>query len=269
MKKFLSNISIKIFKDKDEYHHDLSLKDFNERFKYIKDEYFKMLKEFSKYNFIYFLKFKKLYLLKLISLLCFIVIIVGLIGNIILHIAGYKVEKEIKPKTEQFTVYIPDTDTTSQKIAKKRGIQFHIFYIASPKKDWDKFKKAIANIESGTGTVDPYKIRREGSEYWGKYQMGELARHLAGCFATWEEFSNNPEMQEGAFRAWINFIRNDMKVEISKFNNTWVNGYHITESGIVALAHNLGSGGARSFLYGTKSCPSPLFLQIGGYNLNN
>jgi hypothetical protein len=147
-----------------------------------------------------------------------------------------------------------------------------MFYPFDPTKNFKKWKDALAGIESGGS----YSAKREGSQYWGKYQMGESARGSIGLGKiTWEKWKNNPEIQEAALRLWIDILYQDLKSDIKKYNGKFLSGWSITESGIIAMAHNVGSEPTRKFLYSNGSIipkdgsgkDATRFLILGGYDL--
>ena len=150
-----------------------------------------------------------------------------------------------------------------------------IFYQEEISKDFDMWKDKLHGIESN-GWDNPYEARKEGSQYWGKYQMGESARKSVKMSnMTWEEWKNNPEIQEAAMRMWVDVLYDFLKNDIEKYNGKFLNGWSITESGIIAMAHNVGPEPVKKFLRsgGTEvpvdgsGKPATRFLILGNYNL--
>ena len=136
-----------------------------------------------------------------------------------------------------------------------------------PSKNYKKWKENLHGLESSNFS-NPYEARREGSQYWGKYQLGPFARKAIGLDKiTWEQFSKNPDMQEAAFYDWCKFLKKYMQPEINKYSGKFINGIQMTESGIIMIAHN--SSGAKSHLQ-SGNIPEPVrkFAKLGGYNLN-
>jgi len=165
-------------------------------------------------------------------------------------------------------------------------------YPPNPYKDWEAFKQAMHYRFETPGLSDSaaYKTRRMtktkdgklvSSQFWGKYQMGQAARdacHIGSI--SWEEFSTNPELQEATFKIWIRIIYRDMTRYILKYEGRFMDGYQITASGIVAMAHNVGEDATVLFLetggvtvpsdgdgVTTKKTPATRYLTLGGYNL--
>jgi hypothetical protein len=152
-----------------------------------------------------------------------------------------------------------------------------IFFPPDPKKDWKLYKQKIHNIEStGSDSASYYAISTMKDdagrviEYWGRYQLGPLARKIAGLGnITFDRFASNPEMQEGAFLEWIKFIKILMQPEVIKYSGKFYDGVQITESGIISMTHNAGDAATRAYLSRGSNPPGGVkFLKIGGYNLN-
>ena len=93
---------------------------------------------------------------------------------------------------------------------------------------------------------------------------------------TWDEFKSNPELQEVALKLWIQSLKEDLRYSIKKYDGMFLNGWFITESGIIAMAHNVGAGPTVEFLSsGGKTVPvdgsgkpATRFLVLGNYNLD-
>jgi hypothetical protein len=180
-----------------------------------------------------------------------------------------------KPKIyPQLVIYVPDSvDTT---IYKKQlcytNIKFITIYTESPTKTLDEFRSKLGQIESG----NDYQSCRDGSQYWGKYQFGSSARAIIGFEKiTKEEFLNTPELQEAALLLLLKKNKEDLLDYIKKYNGKIIRGYHLTESGLLAMAHNVGSNEVKHFLNSECSYipidgngPATKFLILGSYNLN-
>jgi hypothetical protein len=149
----------------------------------------------------------------------------------------------------------------------QKRYQVVIYFLPDTKKDWKRYKEAIHMIES---RGDNYRSR--DGIYWGRYQLGPQARELAGLGKmTFEEFASNPELQEGAFLGWIRYLRVQAnQLGLSKYYGKYIDGVQITESGVLSMCHNAGTGATLSYLQsGGGNPPGGLqFLKIGGYNLN-
>jgi hypothetical protein len=203
-------------------------------------------------------------------------LVFGIIGASLYGLDYYNVIDIKAPSpiaAEKLTIYMPESDSTKfNKIIsefKEDNIDVTImeFFPPDPKKDWKAFKKAISRIESkGSYTA-------KDGQYWGKYQLGDNARKAAGLSASWEQFSKNPDMQEGAFLSWMRLTKKQIvQYNLYKYMGQYIRGYQITESGLLALVHNVGIGGAIQFLKSNgESIPAgnPIaFIKLGGYNVN-
>jgi hypothetical protein len=211
---------------------------------------------------------------KIYILLCFILFFVY---------SDISIERSHINDDNDFTIYIPSTgdiEKDSLNIVRHkrkfgRNKEYIIFYLKDPSKNYEKWKTALAGIESG-GWTNQYESRRVGSQYWGKYQMGEFARKKVGMDGvTWENWRDNPELQEIALNIWIDILYKELEKDIKKYDGTFVGGWYITESGIIAMAHNVGGPLVKSFLYsGGVDVPkdgsgkdATRFLILGNYDL--
>ena len=82
--------------------------------------------------------------------------------------------------------------------------------------------------------------------YMGKYQFGIETLKSVGIHDK-TAFLNSPELQEKAFLALLAKNKWELKDEIKKYSDTFLNGLHITESGILAAAHLGGAGSVKKF----------------------
>lgn len=275
MKTSLNNF----FWKKSDFEFDAGLKALNELWYHVFTEQRKLLKVVLPRNIIYFAKHKKLFMTKLLAFGTAIILSAGIIISMILFILNYvgilniDVSKP-KPKVENtLTVYLPDTDTLAQVECIKRKIKYITIFLPDNKKNWNAFKKRFQHLEAH-GLSDAGSYFALNGEYWGRYQMGNAAREMVRLKnVTWKEFSTNPDMQEGAFLAWIRILKDLMQPEINRYVGTNMNGIQITESGIIALAHNVGDGDCREFLKNNGSTiPANsfrmAFLRIGGYDVS-
>lgn len=280
-----------ILHDKKDYHLDPSLK----RDVEIADELLQSTIKYQKYLFIrkikYFFEYDKLFFVRLFARytlkLSILLIAIGIIIVVALLAFGIDINVNVKkvPKTDysHYPVYIPSTGDIEKdslnilhykKIISKEAT-YIIFYQKDPSKNYEKWKNGLHGIESN-GWDNPYEARREGSQYWGKYQFSESARVSIGLGGiSWEKWKTNPEIQEAALKMWIDILYQELKSDIEKYDGTFLNGWAITESGIIAMAHNVGAGATRQFLYSNgKNVPkdgsgkdATRFLILGNYNL--
>ena len=108
--------------------------------------------------------------------------------------------------------------------------------------DYIGFKEALAFKES---QGNYFTVNRFG--YMGKYQFGQSTLDLLGIDESYN-FLKNSLLQEQAFS--LNLSRNKwvLRRDIARYNNRWIGGVKITESGILAAAHLAGPGNVKKFL---------------------
>ncbi len=83
--------------------------------------------------------------------------------------------------------------------------------------------------------------------YLGKYQFGKSTLRRLKVYNT-ENFLNNPEQQERAFKALCSLNKYILRKDIRRSVGNKINGVLITESGILAAAHLGGAGNVKKFL---------------------
>ena len=180
-----------------------------------------------------------------------------------------KATEVVKPH-RSVQIILPDTVNIDyyRNELTKRNISIVVYHIPDSEKNWTTFKKRISDHESANSGL----YTAQNGIYWGKYQMDGKARILSGLSPniTWEEYSTNPDLQEGSFKAWIRYLKRLLGPEIKKFNGKVLNGQHITESGLIAMCHATGIGPVKEFLYENKipGETALYFLNIGGYDLS-
>ncbi len=80
--------------------------------------------------------------------------------------------------------------------------------------------------------------------------MGQIARNQIGLKdVTWEKWKIIQNCKKLHLSMWIDILYKDLKSDIEKYDGTFLNGWSITESGIIAMAHNVGSAATKQFLY--------------------
>lgn len=280
-----------ILKDKNDYHLDPDLKRdceiaeelFQNTIKYQKYLIPKKIKYFFQHDKSFFVKLFIRYFLKILGILVAISIFV----LIILFAFGINIKVKKEPKIKinyiDYPIYIPSSGNIVQdslKILNYKKIYkdatYIIFYSKDATKDYNKWKDDLQKIESNDW-INPYEARRNGSQYWGKYQIGEAARKDVGMGnISWEKWKTNPDLQEAALKLWVEILYGYLKDEIRLYDGQFLNGWSITESGIIAMAHNVGPEPTKQFLKsGGKIIPkdgsgkdATRFLILGNYNLN-
>ena len=98
----------------------------------------------------------------------------------------------------------------------------------------------------------------------GKYQFGKSALKFFGVSQS--EFLNNPALQENVFYASLAHNKWKLQYEIRTFAGKNFAGIPITESGILAAAHLLGTGSVKSFF---KSDGKTEFADANGTSIIN
>jgi hypothetical protein len=158
-----------------------------------------------------------------------------------------------------------------------------------------KFIHELSLFESATN----YAARRPNfiidgdtlwSQYWGRYQFGEACRMCLDIdHISWEDFKNNPELQDAAMIYYIAILNSRFEHYMEKedtvtrirnifneYSNKVIRTHYITNSGLVAMAHNIGISTVVEFLdSGCKTVPkdgfdteSANYLALSNFDLN-
>jgi len=278
-----------ILHDKNDYHLDPSLKNDVEisddllrtTIKYQKYLIPRKIKYFLTYDKWFFVRLIVKYVFKLIAIIT-LMIIIAIVSALAFNfnINFKKVPKLVHTKPPIYILSTNNLDKDLQNIEKYKkeygdNVKYVFIYDKDPSKNFEKWKDALHSLESGS-VENPYEARRPNSQYWGKYQMGESARKNVGLGnITWDKWKNTPELQEGALRLWVEVLYKNLKPEIRKYDGKFLNGWSITESGIIAMAHNVGPEPVRLFLATNgKVVPkdgsgkdATRYLVLGNYNL--
>ena len=276
-----------ILKDKKNYDKDDDLKQRWESYLYVinglRRQSYHMLKD----KFIYFLKYKKWSTFKRLSLFISISILLysGVFygGKTVIKELGW--DKYFKKSlfTSQQTIYIPDTiqmeeyiknfaiqtDLTNKEVNEK--FQFITVYTVDSTKTLKKFLERLGEIESRNN----YQARRQGSQYLGRWQIGDAARKAVGLGSiSYDKFINTPEIQDAAVILLLKLNYSTMKKYLIKYDNKIIRGYHLTTSGLLAMAHNVGADAVIKFLNSNCSMvpsdgngPADRFLILGNYEI--
>jgi len=100
-------------------------------------------------------------------------------------------------------------------------------------------------------TLASYKVKcyDSTSTAIGRYQMNRGARADIGLGGVSDEvFLNWPELQDIAMHKLLRVNKTYMKDFIPLYDGKIVNGYYLTEPGMLSLAHALGGGGAMKWI---------------------
>lgn len=108
------------------------------------------------------------------------------------------------------------------------------------------FKKRIAKIES-YNSWNPAGCKK--SQFWGKYQIGQSVRQQLGIFGiSRHAFVKDTVLQEASMDILMKLNRIAMGRHIRKYHGQTVNGYYLTESGLLAMAHHMGATAIMNWL---------------------
>jgi hypothetical protein len=101
----------------------------------------------------------------------------------------------------------------------------------------------LAQIESGNryDVVNSYG-------YMGAYQFSLSTLRLIGINTTRSEFLANPDLQDEAAIRLMEANKIALQRYIDRYRGTYVHGYYITESGLLAAAHLVGVSPVIRFL---------------------
>ena len=144
--------------------------------------------------------------------------------------------------------------------------------IPKENKDREKFLEDIGHSESRN---DYSKVNKYG--FLGRYQFSRATLKLLGIKVTKKEYLENPQLQEDAMFLLLIANKKNLRKEIKKYSDTKIKGITVSESGILAAAHLVGSGKVKKWLKsnGKKTKKDALGTSIesymkrfGGYNLN-
>ena len=281
-----------LLKDKEGYHKDDDLKQRWDTYVYILNvlrlQSFPIIKD----KFLYFLEYKKITTLKRITIGLFLIGSIYLGGklgvNMVTDYLNTKFGWFKSPQKQNIlpqSIYVPDTITMKDYIktfSQKTGLnqteiiqnfEFITVYTVDSTKTLKKFLERLGQIESGNN----YKSRRIGSQYLGRWQMGDGARRTVGFGSiSYEKFLNTPEIQDAAVVLYLKHNYEFMKPHLKKYDNKIIRGYHLTISGLLAMAHNAGSDAVVRFLNSNcKNVPSDAngtsdrFLILGNYDVSS
>lgn len=87
--------------------------------------------------------------------------------------------------------------------------------------------------------------------YLGKYQFSPVTLKNLGFRVSRNRFLSSPELQEQAMKKLLSSNKQSLNRYIRKYDGTYLHGYLITESGVLAAAHLVGVGNmVKFFKYG-------------------
>jgi hypothetical protein len=77
-------------------------------------------------------------------------------------------------------------------------------------KGWTAYRELLAKKES----AGKYDARRPNSRYWGRYQLGPLARKVGGAQGVkWAQFKNDTALQDTAVKTWTTRLLKELKAQ--------------------------------------------------------
>jgi hypothetical protein len=273
-----------LLKDKNNYYKDEELSNDWEIFEFYLSHVRQMSWILIKKKFLYFIQYKKIYIFKL--LLIFSIFIGGIFfgGKFLLENNPFIEIKKTVADTIVENIYCPDTINVEQYLERLSRISgknkeyilartnIIVVFTEDSTKTSDKWLKALGYIESKN------RIDAEKGQYWGEWQLGTKARQDAG-FGEWSksDFLNNRDVQMVATKIYTKKNYEAIKPYIKKYNNRILKTYHLTESGMLAMAHNCGVGEFIKFLNsgGTyipvdgNGVKSTNYLTLGNYNIKD
>mgnify|MGYP005992920433 CR=1 FL=1 len=136
-----------------------------------------------------------------------------------------------------------------------------LLQVKVPRRGLDHFLHDIGMRESS----NRYHIKNKWG-YLGKYQFGRRTLDQIGFKkVSNERFLRSPRIQEQAMRTLLKHNRHVLRRTIKKYNNTFVSGILVTESGILAGAHLAGPRAVKRFLRGGKDKRDGLGTPVSSY----
>ena len=164
-----------------------------------------------------------------------------LVAGLAMAVSGFKSERE-SDYTLSYTEQFAKVKPIEAVVPNENEVEYYSFEIPFAGRSFTAFKQAMAIRES----QGRYDIVNDFG-YAGKYQFGRAALRAVGI-SDRKEFLNNPILQEEAFKALLAINKYNLQHEISKYSGKVINGVEITESGILASAHLLGSSSVKRYL---------------------
>lgn len=160
---------------------------------------------------------------------------------IAITVSGFKKEENLD-YVWFYAEQMAKEEPTLATVLQEEEIDFNHFEIPFTGKSFIAFKQALAFKESQGkyDIVNPFG-------YAGKYQFGSSALRAVGI-TNKREFLDNPVLQEEAFKALLAINKYNLQTEIDNYSGKIINGTEITESGILASAHLLGSASVKRYL---------------------
>lgn len=146
--------------------------------------------------------------------------------------------------------------------------------IADSAKSHNRFLHDLAIYESS----GKYDVVKTAGDYWGRYQIGPIARQALGISSTIrrDEFLANHALQDGMVTALMHLNKRHLAPYIGQYEGRTIAGIYITQSGLLAGAHLGGAssvvkwletGGQADFADGNGTKISKYIKRFAGYKL--
>lgn len=168
-----------------------------------------------------------------------IFLIIGLVFIIVFNSAFSKIEKN--KRTYDKNCVRPTQVTTVLTLEESKS-SINNIQVPFTGKSYTGFKGALGFKESR----NRYHIVNKLG-YLGKYQFGKSTLKRLKIYNT-NKFLNNSEQQEKAFAALCSLNKYILRKDIRRSVGREINGFRITESGILAAAHLGGAGNVKKYL---------------------
>lgn len=119
---------------------------------------------------------------------------------------------------------------------------------------WIEFMDAVAHRESS----DRYYITK--GQYWGRYQIGRLARKDLRLNTSKNKFLRSTELQDYAFIEYLKINKRYLGDYVYNYDGETINGVLVTLSGLLASSHLVGANSIKRMLR------NPTFIPFDGNN---
>lgn len=148
------------------------------------------------------------------------------------------------------------------------------------------YLEKLAILESGPNQPN-WQARRPNSQYWGRWQLGRLARNgppnepaskWAARRVTWTKFKSDPAIQTAAAVNWARRAYQELRRSRTAANAVRAGNLHgvpVTWSGLVGMDHLVGRGAVLKWIRtgeDTKDANgvagSSYLRRLGGFNLS-
>ena len=276
-----SNLLHYFLKDKKNYHRDEELAQQWDTYLFYLNHVRQMSWHLIKKKFFYFIRFKKIYITKVILIFTILFGSAFYSGKWILNHNSFFEVKRIVSKPIVDTLYCPDTipiDNYIKRTSRIAGVSkedilkkvyFVTFYSEDTLKTSDKWLKALGELESRQNP------KAENGIYWGEWQMGPVARNSCGFGGvSKKEYLGSYDVQKANVIIYMKNNYRFLRPYLDKYNNKIIRGYHLTLSGMLAMAHNCDP--QKFIIFLNSGCtivphdgniPSTNYLTLGNYNV--